>query len=64
MFPRAQGTIPAISFGIQLKGLRRGAATVFAVFISVAGRSSRIFRKHSFYKHLTARYAREKDAKC
>lgn len=25
---------------------------MFVVFISVAGRSSRMFRKHSFHKHL------------
>lgn len=50
LFSGAQGTITVISFG--LKGLRWGAATVFVVFISVAGRSSGIFRKHSFHKHL------------
>lgn len=45
--------ITDISFGLKLKGLRGGcAAPVFAVFISVAGRSSGIFRKHSFHKHL------------
>lgn len=52
LFSGAQGTITVISFGLKLKGLRWGAATVFVVFISVAGRSSGIFRKHSFHKHL------------